>query len=691
MPEETAESRSPPAPEDSPRWHAFADELDLGSLLDLCSGALKIPLEYDRQKIGGRIVLRSGPGLSDEELWALTNRLLFAQGLASVQAPGEETIAVVALEDAAKLARVEEGALDAARAGFVKLIAPLGAVDGGSVEAPLKQILSTSGSLVQVFAEAGQVLLAGPRPQVAEAVRLLALLDTPLSPSVVEEVRPEHLSPPLLVGLLERVTAAMAKSEAGAPEGSVLANPHANTVLIVAPQEEMWRWQSLISLLDHEEAVETRQYVPRRFEVSETARLIEEVVPREAAAGAWRLVEDELTGSLVISAIPSQHAAIEDLMARLEATEPDSRRSLRAFAIKNRDVDEMLALLQNLLGGQELPALAENGSAAEAVPEGGTGEKVATLDDNGLDVTLAQDAGTNRILAIGPPRLLDELGRLVASLDVEHPQVLVEALVVTLTDSQARDLAVSLSKRGGIGSVLGQVSTLFAGEVLPADRSLPAPSGPGFEGILLDPGSFAGVLRALETLNEGRTLTVPKVLVNNHQTATLDSILQTPFLATNASTTVATTSFGGTLDAGTQIRVTPQITSGDRLLIDYSVSLSRFVGDSADPGIPPPRQENKLQSVATVPDGYAVVVGGLEIEAETEATSRVPVLGSLPLVGALFRSRSETKERSRFFVFLRCSVLRNARFEDLRFMSERDLQTAGLADDCPRLEPRVIR
>ena len=63
---------------------------------------------------------------------------------------------------------------------------------------------------------------------------------------------------------------------------------------------------------------------------------------------------------------------------------------------------------------------------------------------------------------------------------------------------------------------------------------------------MLDPGSFSAAVRALETINKGRSVTMPKVLVNNNQKAVLDSVLQTPYSSTNASTTVATTSFGGT-------------------------------------------------------------------------------------------------------------------------------------------------
>jgi type II secretory pathway component GspD/PulD (secretin) len=121
------------------------------------------------------------------------------------------------------------------------------------------------------------------------------------------------------------------------------------------------------------------------------------------------------------------------------------------------------------------------------------------------------------------------------------------------------------------------------------------------------------------------------------------------------------------------------------------VSLSTFVGDSADPTLPPPRQETRLASQATVPDGYTVVVGGLEVETEAEAESRVPLLGAIPILGNLFKSQSRTQTKSRFYVFLRCSVLRGATFEELRYVSLPALVAAGVDDDLPVVEPRIIR
>jgi general secretion pathway protein D len=308
------------------------------------------------------------------------------------------------------------------------------------------------------------------------------------------------------------------------------------------------------------------------------------------------------------------------------------------------------------------------------------------------ELALSKDPGTNRILAVGPPRLLDELARLIEELDVQRPQVLVEALIVTLSESKTRDLAVELQRIGADDGTLWRLASLFGAGVPDAsDAVLPAPGGLGGQGVILDPGSFAGLLQALETVNRGRNLNVPKVLVDNNETAHLDALLQSPYATSNTSTNLASISFGGTLDAGTSVQVKPQITDGDRLLVQYQVSLSTFVGDSADPTLPPPRQETKLASAATVPDGYTVAVGGIEIDAETDAESRVPLLASIPLIGHAFKSQRKSATRSRFYVFLRCSVLRSASFEDLRYASRPALAAAGIEDDLPVVEPRIIR
>ncbi|NRA57216.1 MAG: hypothetical protein HRU13_03750, partial [Phycisphaerales bacterium] len=184
---------------------------------------------------------------------------------------------------------------------------------------------------------------------------------------------------------------------------------------------------------------------------------------------------------------------------------------------------------------------------------------------------------------------------------------------------------------------------------------------------------------------------LPRVLVDNAATATLDAVREEPFVATNASDTVATTSFGGSASAGTQITVTPRIAEGDHLLLEYAVSLSQFVGESSSAAVPPPRQENSITAIATIPDGHAVVLGGLETMTEGEAVSQVPLLGDIPWLGELFKNRSRSSGSTKFYVFIRPTITRGDGFEYLKYVSQDMADTLAIDDGFPVVKPRIIR
>ncbi len=481
-------------------------------------------------------------------------------------------------------------------------------------------------------------------------------------------------------------------------KGSVLALPGAKRLIVVAPAEEVPVWENLIDRFDRVEATFTKHYAPRRFGLEETSELIGRAVQGDGSPiPGTRILEDTLTGTLIVTAPLRVHQEVRALIDRLERADVPPRKAMRSFPIEHRNAEDLVALLESLIGEGGIPQPAILGAVADTeVPEpadmeGSSGVRAAPGDSAGK-LTLTADQGTNRILAFGDLRLLEELEVLIGTLDVLDPQVLVEVLVVSLSESQMLDLGVELRAGGDSSGRQGRLGSLFGlGSPDLDTASIPALAGSGGTGVILNPGDFGALIRALETVNSGRTLTVPKVLVSNHEDASLNSVLQTPYTTTAATTTVATTSFGGSSDAGTSITITPHIQNGDQLRLDYSVSISSFVGDSADPALPPPRQENLLDSTVTVPDGHTVVVGGLEVESETAAKSRVPVLGRIPLFGRLFKNTSTSNTKSRFFVFMRCSVLQHGRFEDLKNLSARDLEAAELDDGWPVLEPRIMR
>ncbi|MCC6970540.1 MAG: hypothetical protein IT434_09995, partial [Phycisphaerales bacterium] len=119
--------------------------------------------------------------------------------------------------------------------------------------------------------------------------------------------------------------------------------------------------------------------------------------------------------------------------------------------------------------------------------------------------------------------------------------------------------------------------------------------------------------------------------------------------------------------------------------------LSSFVGSSSAAGLPPPKQENSVDSVATIPDGHVVAVGGLELVTSTEGESRVPLLGEVPLIGELFKSRNKGSGKTRFYVFIKATVLRSTDFEDLKYLSDQTSAAMHVDDGFPEVKARVIR
>lgn len=307
-------------------------------------------------------------------------------------------------------------------------------------------------------------------------------------------------------------------------------------------------------------------------------------------------------------------------------------------------------------------------------------------------VRLSLDEGTNRILARGEPRLLRQIQALVLELDTLEPEVLVEATIVSLTETQMHELGVELRAGGSRGSAVFEVASLFGfGTPALSGTTVGPLAGTGGAATVLDPGEYSALLRALESVSGGRSLARPRLVTRNHVTAELDSVLESPFSATVSTDVVATTTFGGSSEAGTQISVTPHLTSGDRIRVEYVITLSSFVGAPSDPALPPPKQQTVLKSEASLPDGHTVVLGGVDLESSGRTEMRTPILGRLPLLGWLFRDTSRDSERTRFFVFLRCDVLRSESFRGLRDVTSTALGNARVDDGVPVLEPRWMR
>lgn len=294
--------------------------------------------------------------------------------------------------------------------------------------------------------------------------------------------------------------------------------------------------------------------------------------------------------------------------------------------------------------------------------------------------TVTIDARTNTLILQDVAASLDSIRAMVAKLDIPVRQVLIESRIVNADESFSKDLGVQfgLSKRtrenpttkalGGegesgltIGGGQPGITDFGAGTAFTTGNlenlmvTLPASGATGSfslaYGII---GSFLLQLELSAALAEGRgeDIASPKVITANQREAIIESGVEIPFQ--EASSSGATTvSFK---KAVLGLRVTPQITPDDRILLDLTVNQDTR-GSPDVLGVPPINTRN-VSTQVLVDNGETVVLGGVYTQTANFASDRIPFFGDLPYVGFLFKRTAEDKTKSELLIFVTPKILK---------------------------------
>lgn len=382
---------------------------------------------------------------------------------------------------------------------------------------------------------------------------------------------------------------------------------------------------------------------------------------------------------LFITADAATHAALQVLLEAEDQPLPETQRPLRIYRPQNRKAAELIGTLTQLLGDGSSMNVAQDLPNRESYKQGDDGidsrtdlsvlgsrqvppvppapkpqadelnNESTSMKAAGPGYVLIEDEHTNSILAVGTRDFHVQLASLIEDLDRRRPQVMIEMKLVAITLKRSMDLGVEL-------------------------QSLDL--GDGWDFLL-----FSSFGLSSTDLATGQRVLEPGLGANG--------VLLRPDRVVNASDTVATTSFAGFESAGTTLSVTPHILEGDHLTLEYELSFSNFTGTSSQATVPPPRTTNSFNSMVEVPDGYTVVTGGLVVDNKSDSASEVPYLGKLPILGKLFQSTSKQNTHTRVFAFIKPVILREDEFEDLKFITLKDIEAAQLPPEeaGPPLRP----
>ena len=312
------------------------------------------------------------------------------------------------------------------------------------------------------------------------------------------------------------------------------------------------------------------------------------------------------------------------------------------------------------------------------------GTQFARAGDRENTIQVSADEDTNALIIDAPPEILRSMLAVVDQLDIRRAQVLVEALIAEVNADQANQLGVNWAAydpQRVLGSTDFPASgtslrELVAGSLSNTDQGRAAAAqalgpGAGFAvGRVRDDGlSFAALISAVENTAGANILGTPMLVTLDNEEATIKVGQTVPFVTGSyASSGINPSTADGQIrpfttvdrsDVGLELTITPRINQGDAVRLEIKQLLSELAPSVAG-AVDLVTNTRELVTAVIVEDGGTLVLGGLIQDKVRESRQAVPLLGRLPLIGALFRAGGATREKTNLMLFIRPTILRDS-------------------------------
>lgn len=382
------------------------------------------------------------------------------------------------------------------------------------------------------------------------------------------------------------------------------------------------------------------------------------------------LPNSRLKSILVLSKHPKHIRRAEQWITKLDSLAGSTEQQMYVYRVQNRTAGELAKILQSVIGAS-VDAFSSDGDgvAPGLTPVSQTSGRSSSADISRA-IKVVPDDPNSALLILSTPREYKRVLRILQELDIVPTQVMLETVIaeVQLNDELKFGVQWYLEK----GASSGTLSNAVSGAV--------ASSFPGFS-YVLDSSNIRMVLNALSSVTNVNVISSPSLMVLDNKTATLQVGDQVP-VATQSSQSSSDPNAPiinqiEFKDTGIILSVTPRVNDAGRVVLKINQEVSDVVQTTSSGIDSPTIQQRKIDTTVVINDGESFALGGLIQERKNLTRGKVPLLGDIPLIGNMFKNKTDTIRRTELIIFIRPSVVRDpyeARrvTEELRHQMELD-------------------
>lgn len=452
--------------------------------------------------------------------------------------------------------------------------------------------------------------------------------------------------------------------------GHLAAYSASNTLIVSDRAANAQRLAEIVDKIDRNGIQDVEQIRLQYASATEVAQVVEQLkagAAGNAAATNFTIIPDVRTNSVIVSGGRQERLRLRAIIADLD-TETEQSGGTEVVYLDYADAEALAPILQNYASGG-------GGSVSSSGAAGGATSATGVRAGGADSVSVIAEPGANALVVTAPADTKRQIMQVIEQLDIRRGQVLVEAIIAEVSLTRSRQLGVNVAAFENGGPAAASILDSNTLDVVPSLAMDGTPLSLIQQGLNVALGDisngtgFAVLVNALSGNTNTNVLSTPSLITRDNEEAEIKVGQEVPFVTGNytGSTTGGGLNNGLTnpfqtierKDVGLTLAFTPQISAGDTIQLTLEQEISSIAQGSSQTGAVDLITNNRsITTSVEVENGQILVLGGLIDDQVTESEQKVPVLGDIPLLGALFTHRNVQKNKRNLLNFIRPTILR---------------------------------